>query len=200
MQAQSREWAEKFLKDNVSPIVGNGLYISQNSSLTCSDYDNLIGRMINETGYCDMLIVDGLSMMGGSEKEVDRYSNNTKELKELANKWNIYVKLICHVAKGADKHTRDLTDKVRGSEKIFDNCDFMITMSRLIDPVATSPETVEYINNKGYARFYDKRGSGKTINKIFDFDSRKLAITESFENPKNYEIGDKNAKTFRADF
>lgn len=196
MESKSRDWAHTFLKDSVSPMLGNKLYLSQNSSLVCSDYDKLIERTINETGYCDMLIVDGLSMMGGSDKEVERYSNNTKELKELANKWNIFVLLICHVAKGADKHTRDLTDKVRGSEKIFDNCDFMMTMSRIINLAKTSSEITEYFEDKGYIRFYDKRGSGITINKIFDFNPKKLTITESMENPRNYEI--ENTKSTKA--
>jgi hypothetical protein len=191
VESQPREWAEKFLKESVAPIVGNKLYITQNSSLNCEDYDKLIQRVINETGHCDGLTVDGLSMMGGSEKEVERYSNNTRDLKELANKWNIYIQLICHVSKGESKSTRDLTDKVRGSEKIFDNCDFMITLSQLIDVGKTSPEIVEYIPNKGYARLYDKRGSGRTVNKIFDFNSVKLTLTENDEDPSSYESRNK---------
>jgi hypothetical protein len=193
IQKQSRDWAEKFLKEQFVPVVGDKIYITQNSSLDCNDYDKLIERMVNETGHCDGLTVDGLSMMGGSDKEVERYSNNTRDLKELANKWNIYVQLICHVSKGESKSTRDLTDRVRGSEKIFDNCDFMITLSQLIDPLKSSPEIVEYIQNKGYARLYDKRGSGRTINKIFDFDSRKLTLTESHDDPAAYES--RNAST-----
>lgn len=186
IEKMARAQAERLLKEKVAPIMGNKLQVTQNMSLTCKEYDVMIERMIEETGRMDMLIVDGLSMMGGADTEVQRFSDNTKELKELANKYNIYIELICHVSKGADWHTRDLTDKVRGSEKIFDNCDFMITFSRLIDDLAMS-ESVEYLNEKGYVRFYDKRGTGQTINKIFKFNKHKLLIEESSENPLDYD-------------
>lgn len=195
LEKMVRSQADSLLRERIAPMLGTKLMMSENGSLTCKDYENLIERTINETGKLDMLVVDGLSMMGGADTEVQRYSDNTKELKELANKYNIYIELICHVSKGADWHTRDLTDKVRGSEKIFDNCDFTITFSQLIDFFAIS-ESTEYLKDKGYVRFYDKRGSGQTINKIYKFNKNKLTLEETNENPADYEGGSKKKNAF----
>ena len=191
IKRQNRMWAAKFLKENVTPLLGSNFQMSQNGSLEADHYNKLIEKVIVETGRVDGLIVDGLSMMGGKEMETEKYSRNSKELKDLANHWNIYIRLICHVSKGADKTTRDLTDKVRGSEKIFDNCDFMFTLSQIEDIEHSTSETKEYRNDKGYIRFYDKRGTGVTINKIFNFNPLKLTMTESDDDPSIYETNKK---------
>ena len=48
-------------------------------------------------------------------------------------------------------------------------------------------ECKEYINNKGYSRLVDKRGSGKTKNVIFYLDEKMLLLNESNENPNNID-------------
>lgn len=188
IEKAGREQARKLLVEQVSPLLGTKLYITQNSSLTCEGYDKILTDVTSQTGRVDMLVVDGLSMMGGKGSETEKYSDNTRDLKEVANKWNIYIQLMCHVSKGADRHTRDLVDKVRGSEKILDNCDFVVIMSQIIDEQNSTAETIEYRHDKGYARLYDKRGSGRTCNKIYNFTSTRLMLDETSEDPKYYEV------------
>lgn len=199
LEKHGREYAHKVLREQVAPLLGNKLFITQNAAMTCEGYDKMIEQVLQQTGRVDMLIVDGLSMMGGEGKETEKYSDNTAQLKEIANKWNLYVQLMCHVSKGAEKHTRDLIDKVRGSEKIFDNSDFVITKSQIIDEENSNSEVTEYRRDKGYARIYDKRGSGKTCNVIYNFDSYRLMLEETNEDPKMYEVKSKR-KTQKDDF
>lgn len=164
---------------------GNNLYVNSQSGMRIEDFDRLVKNAKEKNGKCDMLVVDGLSMMDGEGGETERYTTNSKELKDLAKSHNIFIPLICHVTKAATKHTRDLQEFIRGSEKILDNVDFNIMMSLLIDEVR-SGESTEYLEDKGFARLYDKRGSGKTVDVIYKFDSATLTIEETEEDPKNY--------------
>ena len=187
MELLERGKALKLFSEKIAPEYGESILISFNTSMTCDKYDSLIQKTMTEKGKVDILIVDGLSMMGGDKNETERYSANSKQLKDIANKYNILVLLICHASKGAEKHTRDLSRNIRSSEKILDNCDFYINFSLLIDGGA-SGETMEYFNNKGYSRLVNKRGSGKSVNIIFDFNPLILHMIETNEMPKDYEI------------
>ena len=149
--------------------------------MTVEDYDNIIKRYKDEYGQLDMLVVDGLSMMGGKGSETELYTTNSGELKDLAKDHNIYIPLICHLSKGATETTRDTRRFVRGSEKILDNVDFVIMMSLISDDMDG------FISNKGYARMYNKRGSGNFISKIYDFNDVNLLMTEIEEDPKMYD-------------
>jgi replicative DNA helicase len=150
--------------------------------MTYEHYRKAIEKVTETTGKPSILVVDGLSMMGGKGTETEVYSRNSADLKELANEENIFIILICHVSKGAEKHTRDLSRNIRGSEKILDNCDFYMTMSQIQD--LSNPET--YVQDKGFISFYDKRGSGKTVDLLFNFDPKRLWLLNSPEDPKQY--------------
>jgi len=180
--------ALKIFSEQIAPSYGESILLTFNNSMTCEKYDKTIEKVMVENGKVDILIVDGLSMMGGDKNETERYSQNSKQLKDIANKYNILVLLICHASKGAEKHTRDLSKLIRSSEKILDNCDFYINFSTLIDEQKSTNEIVEYRNDKGYSRLVNKRGSGRSINTIFDFNSIVLHLTESHDDPKSFEI------------
>lgn len=180
--------ALRIFSEKIAPEYSDKILLSFNNSMTCEKYDEVIGRVIKETGHADILIVDGLSMMGGDKNETERYSQNSKALKDIANKYNMLVLLICHASKGADKHTRDLSKNIRSSEKIIDNCDFYINFSLLIDGSRSTNEITEYRQDKGYARLVNKRGSGNSANIIFDFQSTILHLVETQERPEDYEI------------
>ena len=121
----------------------------------------------------DILIVDGLAGMGGSGSETEMYSKHSKELKALANKWKILVILICHASKGGKKTDRDLSGLVRSSEKIIDNCDFYITTSLFKE------SKDEFNQQYGAMRLINKRGSGNTIDTVYDFNGKKLLMNDS---------------------
>lgn len=188
MEKLERGKALSLFSEQIASAYGESILITFNSSMTCEKYEKTIEKTIRETGKPDILIVDGLSMMGGEKNETERYSANSKQLKDLANKYNILVLLICHSSKGAEKHTRDLSRLIRSSEKILDNCDFYINFSLIVDAEKTTNEITEYRNDKGYARLVNKRGSGKSINTIFDFNPVVLHLIESNEDPRNFEV------------
>ncbi len=172
---------------------GKNLYINSQSGITIDDLHKLVNKAKEKNGKVDMLVIDGLSMMAGSGSETESYTTNSKELKDLAKLHNIYIPLICHLSKGAEKHTREVQRFIRGSEKILDNVDFIIQMSLLIDDHRSSGNTTEYLTDKGYIRFFNKRGSGNTINTIYNFDKNTLNIKETDEDVTLYD-NDKKAK------
>ena len=178
---QIRVTLAKYFSDHY----GNNLYINSQPGMRIEDFDKLVKKAKEKNGKCDMLVVDGLSMMHGLGTETETYTTNSKELKDLAKLHNIYIPLICHVTKAATKHTRDLQEFIRGSEKILDNVDFQIMTSLCIDE-ERSGETIEYLEDYGYLRLYDKRGSGKTVDVIYHFDCSTLEIKETDKEPSDY--------------
>jgi archaellum biogenesis ATPase FlaH len=173
------------IKNNLASCYGDRLMITPTASMEAPDYKVVLNKVINENGNVDILVVDGLSMMGGKDDETALVSRHTKELKELAKEYNIFIIAIVHASKGAEKHHRDVSQKARGSEKIIDNCDFYICPSLLIENVAEGD--VEYEQWRGYLRLVNKRGSGNTVNLIYSFDSQLLHMDQSSDDPKQVE-------------
>ncbi len=161
--------------DHIISKFSDKLLIAENSNMTAAKYDELVDRITRERGKVDILIVDGMSMMGGSGTEVERANEHSKELKELAKKWNILVLPIVHVSRGDDLTTRDLTRRARGSEKIADNGDFFISLSQIKDGTDT------YLPYKGYFHCWDKRGTGLRIEKQWTFNHDSLKMIEENE-------------------
>jgi replicative DNA helicase len=175
---------------------GKNLVVYSKSNMSVDDYHRLITSVKNKNGRVDMMVVDGLSMMATKGNETDTYSANSKELKDLAKLHNIFIPLICHVTKAATKHTRDLQEFIRGSEKILDNVDFMIMTSLCIDEMRSTETATEYMSDKGYLRLYDKRGSGQTVNVIYDFNPLTLSMTQTDHDPKLFEVQKKKPNLF----
>lgn len=167
--------------DIIAPAYGDRLMISQNSGLTCNEYTELLERVNTNIGPVDILIVDGLSMMGGNGSELELANMHTRGLKEIAKDKNILTLCIVHASRGGTKHDRDVSKHARGSEKIIDNCDFYVCPS-LIEG------DDEYRKDVGYLRLVNKRGSGNTINTIYDFDPRRLLMTQSTITPHEVDL------------
>jgi len=170
------EYVVRALEENASPILGDKLWMADAGSMTCDGYDEMIKEIVARTGMVDVLVVDGLGMMGGAGEETARYSQATKELKDLAKKWNMFVILICHISKGEDRECRDLSKAVRGSEKIIDNCDFYISMAQ---HKMTTEGMPDYNNKYGNIRLVNKRGSGKVIDIFYELDTRSLFFNKT---------------------
>lgn len=179
----------KMLTDQGQLIQDNFIFMEQ-AAMTPEDYERLLSEVTQQHGKVHFLIVDGLSMMGGLGREVDVYSDNTRKLKEIANKWKCCIMLLCHVTKEANKTHRDLAPFVRGSEKILDNADCWFSMSLCESDYANE----EYIKDKGYLTFYNKRYSGNHIKKIYDFDIYTLEMTASKDDPDRYDVEEKTMK------
>lgn len=166
----------------IAPYFSDRLLITQNTGLTCKEYETLIEKVKNEIGTVDILVVDGLSMMGGKGTETELVNEHTRELKKLAVKYNIVVIAIVHVTKEADQQTRDCTKYLRGSGKIYDNLDIAIHMSLFKDNFSD-----DFIKNRGFAKLVNKRGSGNHINVVYEFNTKRLVIKETEERLEDYK-------------
>jgi KaiC/GvpD/RAD55 family RecA-like ATPase len=164
--------------ESIREIISTKLMVSENTAMTTDRYDKLIDKLTRESGPIDVLIVDGMSMMGGPGTEVEKASENSRQLKDLAKKWDILVLLIVHASKGEDLTTRDLTRKARASEKIVDNADWLMTMSLL------KGDDNEYLPDWGVFHCWNKRGSGRRIEKAWNFEHNTLRMIESDRNLK----------------
>jgi replicative DNA helicase len=169
------------LATQIAPAFGDRLLITQNTGLTCSDYEKLIDRVKSEIGIVDILIVDGLSMMGGKGTETELVNEHTRDLKKIAVKYNVCVIAIVHVTKEADPTTRDYTKYLRGSGKIYDNLDVMINMSLFRETFDDS-----FKKDRGYARMINKRGTGNHIGVVYSFDCKRLTMMETNETLEEY--------------
>lgn len=149
------------------------LIVTNGTAMTSDDYDTLIKDMEAKYGKIDILIVDGLSMMGGKGDEMERANRHSKELKEVAKSHNIFVLVIVHASRGEDLTRRDLSKKARGSEKILDNCDFVMTTSLI------KVKNDEYSQMFGVYHLWNKRGSGVRIEKVFKLCDKSLRLEES---------------------
>lgn len=169
----------QFLDKKVASTFDDLFLMCDSSAMTVDRYDQWIKETIDRRGQVDMLIVDGLGMMGGKDKEVERYSEATRELNDLSKKYNICILLICHISKGEQRTAKDMSKAVRGSEKIIDNCDLYISMAQHLQEGIDG--TPEFNNPFGNARLVNKRGSGKVIDQFFELDQKRLIFNESNE-------------------
>jgi len=183
LDESNKELIKKTLQDGLTDYYGDRLLISQKSRMRPDDYRKLLDAAIEEHGEINTLIVDGLSMMGGDGSEVEVYSDNTAALKEIANEYNIFVGLIAHLSKGLELDTRDVRTHIRGSQKIMDNCDFIMMFSLIKE---LEDEGFEVRKDLGFIRLYNKRGTGNTIDCIYNFNVDRLLLEATDKDPRNY--------------
>jgi hypothetical protein len=184
------------MKDN-----GNGqfdnLIINTSGSMQVADYEKWILKIIELYGKIDILVVDGLSMMGGSGSEFEVVSKNTSELKTLANKYNILVIAIIHLTKDIPVWKRNNIKDGRGSGKITDNLDCFLGFSKIIDTRISTLEDIVLMESIGHIRYWGKRVKGLEANIIFEFDERLKIITESETNASAYPTYEQFEKELR---
>ncbi|MHC2992067.1 hypothetical protein OB13_10885 [Pontibacter sp. HJ8] len=166
--------------------LSDGLILSNVSKMTTDKYFKDLQRAKELYGPVQILAIDGLSMMGGKGSESERFEQHTAELKDLANQENLFIILICHTTKEAKQYMRDVSEYVRGSGKILDNCDFFVSFSNLIDPTRSTAENIEYFRDYGHIKYYNKRGTGLTLNKVYNFCSLTKGIAKSHAEPMDF--------------
>lgn len=189
--------ARGLLKSELIEQIKNKLQIIANGRMTYAGYKAAVRKVRETVGDPWCLIVDGLSMMGGKGTETERYSENSADLKQLANEENLFVLAICHISKGGEKWTRDLSRLIRGSEKILDNCDFYCTMSQIQE----EGNNDAFRTDIGYLHLWDKRGSGKTVELVHEFDPHRLKLRDSGLEPSLFRDPiSKRGKKVEADF
>jgi len=188
---ENKEGAREYLRD-AAQVMADNLVLCNNSGKTPADYEKLIQDTLRLFGPVDMLVIDGLSAMGGKGEETERYSRHTLELKELAKRYNIFVALICHTTKQCAAYTRDARPFVRGSEKILDNSDFSICFANIIDAPRSTPDNVYFLPHLAHIKYYNKRGSGKMLNRLMEFEG----LTKTFSGSGAQLIGYPDYDTF----
>jgi archaellum biogenesis ATPase FlaH len=186
--------AVRLAMDNISAAYGDKLFLTPTSGMETSDYKKVLDKTISETGPVDILVVDGLSMMGGKDDETALVSRHTKELKELAKDYNIFVITIVHASKGGEKYHRDVSQRARGSEKIIDNCDFYICPSLIVKE--TLGDEKEYEDDRGFLRLVNKRGSGRTIDTVYNFNKKRLLMTQSPQDAREIDRNNPKERSF----
>lgn len=174
------KYVTDLLNGQIADAYNDKLQITQNSGLTCDSYKILIEKIDTNVGATDILIVDGLSMMGGKGTELELANIHTRGLKELAKDRNILILCIVHASRGGDKHQRDVSKYARGSEKIIDNCDFYICPSLIIEDIDS------YRRDIGYLRLVNKRGSGNVVDMIYSFSPKRLLMEQTSYDPKDF--------------
>ena len=179
---ENKDLIKEELQIGLKEYYGDRLLISQQSRMKPDDYKRLIDKALEENSDITTLIVDGLSMMGGGGNEVENYSENSLQLKEIAKDYNIFVGLIAHLSKGGDVDTRNVAPFVRGSQKILDNCDFYFMFSLIKDDLNDG----QFEKDKGYIRLVDKRGTGDVVNQVYSFDEDRLLLYPSAIDPTIY--------------
>lgn len=179
-------------KDILESIKENAKILSENLFLTdagfqgCDDYDKVLRRAKELYGGVDMLVIDGLSMMKSKGSETEAMSKNTAEIKQLAKEHNIFIPVICHTTKESNEFVRDSRRLVRGSEKILDNADFFVMCSALIDQMSSTVDNIVACQTVGHIKYYNKRGSGNTFNKVYEFVGQTKTIIETGYLPDQY--------------
>lgn len=165
---------QKFIKI-LTECYGDRVLINDSSRMSIDDYVKVM-----ETYAPRVLVVDGLSRMADASNkgETDSYSKNSGDLKDLTNDYDCFTILICHCSKTSGgvvgtKTTRNLAPYVRGSEKILDNCDFMMSYSLIEN------ESGGYDQDYGWIRLEDKRNSGKIVDQIYKFNSSTLMMEDT---------------------
>jgi hypothetical protein len=79
------------------------------------------------------------------------------------------------LSKGGKKTDRDASQLVRSSEKIIDKCDFYICQSLFEDESVVD----EYRNDYGCSRLVDKRGTGRSVDVVYEFNEKRLTMTQT---------------------
>jgi hypothetical protein len=167
---EATDYVNNVLSNYCAETYKDLLLTSDQSSMNYEKYKALITSVKRNIGLVDILIVDGLSMMGGGGTETENYSQNSKMLKELAKEENIFILLIAHVSKGGNRDDKDLARHIRASEKIIDNCDWYISASQV---KAEDPDK-DFEPSIGNFRLVNKRGSGNIIDQAFELNCDRL--------------------------
>jgi len=159
------------------------------SDLTPEDIKGLVRRRETETRRkIQLVVIDSFASLKMEKDELSSSIAHSKKLKEIAKELNIAIVIISHANSMCSYHQRDCSPFVRGGTKMIDNCDSYFSMSKIINPELSNIERNDFVyyEDKFYFRFVNKRGSGKTFNKVLEIAGS--VILESKINPAAVEI------------
>jgi KaiC/GvpD/RAD55 family RecA-like ATPase/uncharacterized protein (UPF0332 family) len=184
---------EKDLEDmehEFNMLLKNNYGIVSDNELTPDDIKNMIRRReadINAKVY--WVVIDSMNSMKMLGSEAETAFKVTRDLKQVAKETKTAILLINHANQACKYHFRDVSTYVRGGAKVIDNCDAYICMSKIIDIEESNMEVMDYVykNNLFYTRLVNKRGSGKTINRIIEVEE-DLTLSIVAGEVKDYEV------------
>lgn len=183
------------LKQDIGDQYGSNLYFDDIARMSGDDYKYLIEAHIQKFGRADNLLVDGLSLMQSSGNELVDAGENSAQLKEVANMFDIPVFALVHVPREAAHGVRNLEEFGRGSHKIKDNFDGFISLSLCENAEKSVMGAPVYYDNLIYVRIYGKRTTGKIVEFIAERDSftMEYSVREDinpahFNNPDHHDF------------
>lgn len=188
------------LGESVKEMVENYLHISNETDIEPSDIEVIAKQKQDEIKHKIHLIgIDSVNGLRDYGNEAETARKISKYVKEVAKELYCPVLLINHANSSCPNTLRDASDYVRGGQKFVDNADSHFSFSKIVDKELSNlqKDPPDYVFKKGYiyCRFYNKRGSGTTINKIIRFmeNGRVQALPD---NPIDYEVGGYSGNPF----
>lgn len=112
------------------------LYIDDNSDCTLKTIEKNVLRMIKDKGSCDLIVIDYLQLMKSDIKKMyDRFdivSRNSRGLKQLANKYNVPILVLCQLSRQVDNrdNKRPILSDLRDSGDIEQDADVVMFLYR----------------------------------------------------------------------
>ena len=170
--------------DAFRDMYGDYLIIDEYTSMGKEEYKLLLDTNFKKFGVVDYLGIDGLSMMKPIGNETNSAQTNSKDMKELANEYDICIPLLVHVPSNVDREKRDLSDNCRGGAKVTDNADIFISLS-MVRKLGTIDE---YDDELIYVSYWGKRTSGRRVEFICRLDKKNLHIEPTDLNIEDYNF------------
>lgn len=192
----TRETLPNFIKE-MDAVLGHNLILVQGSGFNEKNILATIENIKSKHGKrVEMVIIDGIGQMdsnGLGEAQANIY--NTAVAKEIAKKAHgeegVAVLGLMHVSGENDKLFRDTGIRCRGGIKSTGNMDGYFSTSLLASESNNSLDKqgtdIDYVPDKFYLKFTDKRGSGGIVNGIINVHS-DLRLTLETTNVNQYEI------------
>lgn len=181
------------LNFKIKSLVENYFGITSRIDMSCEDLESMIDEREQRLGQkMSWLAIDSFGSLAiENGNEIQSLIKNSREIKEVAKRKNIAIVSLNHVSKGCFKHQKDVSNFVRGGNKILDNCDAYFSFATIIDNDKSKigkndfDSDFVYLEDTFHLRCVNKRGNGKTIDKIMKLD--KDTLTLSFSNARSDE-------------
>lgn len=171
--------------DRIAQVAGNisnlRLNIDDTPDCTLKTIEKNIVSMKNNLGSCDLVIVDYLQLMKSDNKKIyDRFdivSRNSRGLKQLANKYNIPILVLCQLSRQVDnrENKRPILSDLRDSGDIEQDADVVMFLYReeLYNPLPINKGKAELIIAK------NREGNKRVIPMLFNGSKTEFVEAEN---------------------
>jgi len=160
-------------------VYGNRLMLDGYTGMSGKSYKDLVEKHLKSYGSLYLLGVDGLSMMDDDGNELSSAIKNSRDLKMVANEYDILVMPLIHVPNDVPRDKRDLFDNTRGGAKVMENLDGYISLSMIKIDSKSGPGSEVYWDQYIFASYWGKRMSGKRSSCVLELDQSTMTYQET---------------------